>query len=445
MRHLRQLALLLLLAIAFPLSVSAADDLLVQAKQQLENGNAQEAYNLLVPLQSTRAGDPDFDFLLGSAALALGKNTEAVFALERVLAVQPNSAPARAQIARAYFNLKEIETAKREFENVKKQEVPPEVSATIDRFLDAITRVEESEHTVIHGFVEIGIGYDTNVNSATADNQVAVPAFGGQIFTLAPTATKLSDKFISFGGGLNIQHPVSKQLSLFGGLAYQNRTNLNETKFSTYYYDANLGLSYRWDRDTFTLAAQYNSFWVDDTQLYNDAYRNASGVTGQWQHDFDSRNQISVFLQYSDLTYPDQEIRDANRYIGGVGYAHAFSRGTFITYVGLYGGAEKEKAENVPQLGNDIYGARLGAQWNLNEKYSLFANASGERRKYGGPDPFFLVDRKDTQYSASGGLIFVPKKNLRIMPQVSWTDNKSNIDINQFDRVIYQIILRQDM
>jgi Flp pilus assembly protein TadD len=110
MRHLRQFALLLFFAIAFPLSVLPADDLLLQAKQQLDNGNAQEAYNLLIPLQSTRAGDPDFDFLLGSAALALGKNTEAVFALERVLAVQPNSAPARALIARAYFNLKETDS-----------------------------------------------------------------------------------------------------------------------------------------------------------------------------------------------------------------------------------------------------------------------------------------------------------------------------------------------
>ena len=445
MRHLRQVALLLSFFAVLPLSGFAADDLLLKAKQQLENGNAQEAYNLLIPLQSARAGDSEYDFLLGSAALELGKNTEAVFALERVLAVEPNSAPARAQIARAYFNLKETETARREFENVKKQDVPPEVSATIDRFLDAIARVQESERTTIRGFVEVGIGYDTNVNSATADNQVAIPAFGGLVFTLAPAATKRDDQFISFGGGLNFQHPFSKQFALFGGLAYQNRTNTHESDFSTYYYDANLGLSYHWDRDTFTLAAQYNSFFVDDPRVYSDAYRNAAGVTGQWQHDFDSRNQISVFLQYSDLAYPGQQIRDADRYVGGVGYAHAFGRGTVITYLGLYGGSEKEKAGNVPQLGNDIYGARFGAQWNLNEKYSLFANASGERREYGGPDPLFVVDRKDTQFSASGGLIFVPKKNLRITPQISWTDNRSNIEINQFDRVIFQITLRKDI
>src|SRR5258708_19957927 len=171
MRHLRKFALTLSLVIVFPMAALAADDILLRAKQQLDNGNAQGAYNLLIPLQSERAGDPDFDFVLGSSALELGKNTEAVFALERVLALQPNSAPARAQIARAYFNLKEIETAKREFENVKKQDVPPTVPATIDRFLDAIARVEQADRTVIHGFVEVGIGYDTNVNSATADSQ----------------------------------------------------------------------------------------------------------------------------------------------------------------------------------------------------------------------------------------------------------------------------------
>ncbi len=64
-----------------------------------------------------------------------------------------------------------------------------------------------------------------------------------------------------FGGGVNFTHPFSKRLSLFGGLAYQNKTNNDESDFSTYYYDFNLGLSYRFDRDTYTLAGQFNSFW----------------------------------------------------------------------------------------------------------------------------------------------------------------------------------------
>ena len=99
----------------------------------------------------------------------------------------------------------------------------------------------------------------------------------------------------------------------------------------------------------------------------------------------------------------------------------------------------------MPDVGNDIYGVRVGAQWNLSDKYALFFNASGEHREYGGPDPTFGYVRKDNQYSASGGLSIVPKKNLRITPQVSWTDNRSNIPFNEYDRMVYQIILRQDI
>ncbi len=230
MRHAKHLALFLSFVLVVPLAALAADDLLVSAKQQLDNGDPQAAYSLLVPLQSERAGDPEYDFLLGSAALGIGKNTEAVFALERVLAVLPNSAPARALIARAYFNLKETETARREFENVKKQDVPPEVATAIDRFLDAIERIEESERTSFRGFVELGIGYDSNVNSATADSQVAVPFFGGTI-DLTSSSTEQDDMFIHFGGGVNFQHPFSKRLGLFGGLAYQNKSNVNERRF----------------------------------------------------------------------------------------------------------------------------------------------------------------------------------------------------------------------
>jgi len=146
---------LLALCIFLAAPVFAADELVLKAKKYMDENNPQAAYDLLVPLQSERAGDPEYDYLLGVAALGIGHNTEAVFALERVLAVQPNSAPARAQIARAYFALKETDTAKREFENVKKQDVPPEVRTTIDRYLHRKAQ-KENQHD----------GYDNSSRSA---------------------------------------------------------------------------------------------------------------------------------------------------------------------------------------------------------------------------------------------------------------------------------------
>lgn len=443
MRHVKRLALLFSFVLVFPQAAFAADDLLISAKQQFDNGNPQAAYSLLIPVQSERAGDPEYDFLLGSAALGIGKNTEAVFALERVLAVRPDAIVARALIARAYFNLKEIETAKREFENVRKQEVPEDVALTIDRYLDAIRRVEESRKVTIRGYIEVGGGYDSNVNSATADSEVTVP-FSGTPFPLNSSSQQQSDGYLTFGGGVGIRGPVSRNLSVFGGVAYNNKSNTHEDDFSTSSWDLNVGLVYKRSRDTVTLATQLNAFYVHDPALYQKAYREAVGATLQWQHDFNARNQISAYAQYAQLTYPEQQPRDADRYVGGLGYARAFGQDNLVVYLGAYGGQELEKDETFPQFGYDLYGARIGAQQFLSQKFSVFVNASGEIRRYGGPDPIFLVYREDDQYSASAGIHFVPRNRLRLTLQGSYTNNSSKIPINEFDRWLALLILRND-
>lgn len=442
MRRLSHLALIASLALAPLLPAAAEDDVLATAKSHLDSGNPQAAYDLLVPLQSDRAGDPEYDFLLGSAALQVGRNTEAVFALERVLAVRPDATAARALIARAYFNLKETQTARREFENVRAQQVPPEVAATIDRFLDAIRRVEEGQKVSFRGYFEVGGGYDSNVNSATAENQVAVPSLG--IVTLSDSGIEQEDGYLTFGGGVGIRGPISRRLSVFGGLAYSNKTNLNEDDFSTSSWDLSGGLSYRSGRNTLTLATQLNAFYVHDSVLYSKAYREAVGATLQWQYDFNARNQVTVYSQYAQLTYPEQGPRDAGRFVGGFGYAHAFGPDNLVIYVGAYGGQEREEDQAFPQFGHDLYGLRAGAQQFLNEKFSLFVSASAEGRRYGGPDPSFLIDREDEQYSASGGVHFVPIRNLRLTLQGSYNDNRSNISIYEFDRWIASLTLRHD-
>jgi hypothetical protein len=322
--------------------------------------------------------------------------------------------------------------------------VPEDVAVTIDRFLDAIRRIQETQRVTIRGYVEIGGGYDSNVNSATAENQIAVPAFGGGIIALTDANLEQSDGFLSFGGAVAIRAPISNTLSVFGGVAYTNKTNFTEEEFSTYAWDANAGVSYKRERNIVTLATQLSAFYVNDDQLYSGAYRDAVGGTLQWQHDFDARNQLNAYLQYSQLTYPDQEIRNADRYVGGLGYARAFGSDDLIGYLGVYGGQEREEEEARPDFGHDLYGIRLGAQQSLSEKVSVFANASMESRQYGGPDISFLIDRKDDQYAVSGGMHFIPGRNLRLTLQASWTDNRSNIPLYEFDRWLGSMNLRYE-
>jgi outer membrane protein len=422
---------------------TAADDVLLEAERQLNAGEAQAAFELLEPLQTERAGDPDYDYLLGWAALQLGRDTEAVFALERVLAVQPDNTEARALIARAYFNLKETDSAKKEFENVKQQDVPPEVVKTIDRFLAAITRIEDENRVRINGYMETGFGFDSNVNAATSDSQIAVPAQGGAILNLSSDSTKRSDSYLSLGGRLNFSAPLKNALSLFGGVGFFRKSNRDETDFSTYYYDVDLGLSYKRDRETFTIAASSNEYFIE-SPAYSTSYRNSYGITGNWQHDFDARNQMSAFLETTNLIYPDQGARNAHRYVAGLAYAHA-TQSSVVGYAGAYVGSEKVKDNNFEEFGNRFFGIRLGGQKSVGDKRVFFLNASAERRDYGGPDPDFSVNRADDQMNASVGMSYMPRRDIRLIPQLTYTRNDSNIRFDEFNRLTVSLMYRQDM
>lgn len=116
----------LLAALLVACSLGAyADAVTDRAAALLKRNDARAAYTLLLPLESQRAGDPEYDYLLGIAALDAGDPERAVFALERVLALQPENLQARAEIARAYLAMGEREAAKREFEAVRARRVPP--------------------------------------------------------------------------------------------------------------------------------------------------------------------------------------------------------------------------------------------------------------------------------------------------------------------------------
>lgn len=132
--------------------------------------------------------------------------------------MEPNNVRAWAEIARAYMLVGETEAARAEFETTKKQGVPPEVAATIDKLVVAIDRMADASRTSIKGYIEGIIGHDSNANAAPSRSTVAVPVLGGLPFTLDSDSRTRSDWFGTLGGGISIRHPVSPGVVLLGAL-----------------------------------------------------------------------------------------------------------------------------------------------------------------------------------------------------------------------------------
>ncbi|MGA7594879.1 MAG: tetratricopeptide repeat protein [Gallionella sp.] len=418
----------------------ARQKLLQDAARLINSGKAADAYALLAPQQAKLAGDPDYDYLLGVAALDSGKPDQAIFALERVLAVNPNNLQARAEIARAYFVTGEKGLARQEFEAVQSRHPPKEVNATIQKFLDAINQGQGSS-TLMSGYLEGAVGSDSNVNSATGSSQVAIPAFGGAIATLNASGVETRDSFANISGGGNIRHALSPDWSVFGGASFDERLNSTQHVFNTGTINGNVGLGLTRARDSYSAALQLQSFDVDSKR-----YRSGAGMTMQWQRNLqNSSSQFSSYIQYTDLKYPDQSVRDANRYVLGTAYAIVLGGNyTPAVYLGLYAGEEKEKQSGVPYLGQKLYGVRTGGEMNIAEQAKLFGSVSVESRHYGGDDPFFLVTRKDTQADLNVGVKFVLRKVWTLAPQLAYTKNQSNIIIDEYKRTVLSVSLRRE-
>jgi len=438
-RRLQALTLTFLLA-TFSL-LALADETLDQAAELIKQKNFKPAYELLEPLESERAGEIDYDYILGVAAIESGQVSRGVFALERVLAQQPNNMNARAMIAKGYFRGGEAENARAEFRNILGQSDDPQLNKLIEDNMSAVDKAT-GQATTFAAYIDAGWGFDSNINSATSNSTVAAPGIApGLNLTLVSASREQSSKYLSLAGGASFRTPLSKNLSLFGSVQGSTRTNWNESMFDPSFVDFSLGLNYKRFIDNFTIALQRNNYDIDGNR-----FRKSHGVAAQWQRQLDDQNQVSVFVQTADLNYPQSDgVRDAQRSVAGAAWGHAFSGDKApVVYLSGYYGEEDTDKSRFDFLSNDFYGARVGGQVVLNYKLVAFANASYEVRDYDKQDPAFLKTREDDQFDFAVGMRYLPIPGWTIRPQLSYLKNDSNISLFDFDRTVLSVNFRKD-
>lgn len=430
-------ALLLAISLSLASAPLHADDLLVQADNLMKSKKPEAAYQLLAAQENNRAGDPDFDYLLGVAALDSGRRNEAVFAFERVLAINPGHNQARAELARAHFELGERVAAQVEFKAVLKTTPPTEVQKTIQGYLDTIDRQIEAEKTQVGGFMEVAAGWDGNVNAATGERNTAI---AGLPVTLPNSLVRQEDFFVNLGGGIRARHQLGTEWTLLGAAGFNARLNKStgQADFDNYTLDGNMGIAHTAGDTTYTLAYQHQTYYVDYHR-----YRSANGFTGQVQHNLDFNTQITVYGQISELVYPGLATKDGTRNTVGAALARALGdKRNTVFYIGAYMGDEGASVTR-GDLQHGFAGVRAGGQMNLANQWTGFAYASVEQREYLALDPIFGVKREDVQFDITVGANYTASKEWTLRPQLQFTRSDSNIIINDFDRLQVSVAARR--
>ncbi|NCP15035.1 MAG: tetratricopeptide repeat protein [Sphingomonadales bacterium] len=387
---------------------------------------AEAEYRQLSSQVPQRAGDPGFDFALGIAALDSGRFGDAIIAFQRVLAVQPDNAAARAELARAFALAGDIDTAREQFATVVDDpSLPDPVRQRFTGFVRQFDRQIAGGGSDVSGFVDARVGYDSNINTATELNSIVIPLFSflgpGQ---LGGAAVAQSDEFYDITAGISGVTAIGRQDRLFASVLGNWRDNFDTAMFDQAALTGTAGYAHSFaNDDVISLSGQVQQFWLDDA-----GFRTSYGVTTQYTKPLAGGKALTVSGQWNRLDFNGDPLRDADRLSIGTGFVGKFFAAN------INGGTEKTRRQAGDHLSFDFIGANLGAEVPLARTIAVVGGIGFDLRRHDAPDPLFLVKREDERLDLTAGLKVAITDRLFLQPTATYSRNWSNIALFDFER-----------
>ena len=416
-----------LLAAAVPCTLGA-EALAAQSQPETAASEAdkEQVYQALNGQAATRAGDPAFDYQLGIAAIDTGRFGDAIIALQRVLAIQPNNSAARAELARAYALAGDIDTARDQFATVVDDpSLPDPVRQRFTGFVRQFDKQIAGGGSDVSGFVDTSVGYDDNINSATELNSIVIPLFSflgpGQ---LGAQAQAQSDEFFDLTAGVSGVTAISRQDRLFASALGNIRENFSNETFDQAALTGTVGYAHSFaSGDVVSLSGQVQQFW-----LGGNGFRTSFGAVAQYTKPLSKGRALTVSAQWNRLDFDGDPLRDADRYAAGVGFVgKRFA-------VNLTGGKEETRRGAGDAQSFAFVGANAGAEIPVAKRLAFVAGAAFDLRRHDDPDALFLTKREDERLDLQAGLKFAVLDKLFLQPRATYTRNWSNIALFDFDR-----------
>ncbi len=424
---------------------------IAQAQALLRNGQALAAYEALMKIEYEGAGDVEFDYLLGVAALDAGKPDKATLALERVLATDPNYAGARIDMGRAFMALGDTIGAEAEFAAVLALNPPDAVRTRVEGFVAEMARLSSVPKTKWSGFFGLTVGRDTNVNNAPGNAEQFIPGFDRTV-VLDPDSVETPSNFTLLAGRIQVDHRINNRIGVYAGLDLNLRRNFQSPQFDSSGGEFRVGSTMTLSDHEFEFSLGVGKTYLDpqasrdNSTLAHPLYRNLVGGTAQWRFNINEQNQLQTTIQHNRLRYPNEvtSVFDSDQTVLGVNWFRSFgANNQGLGFFGAYGGRESDIREN-PSGEKDFYGVRGGGQYGLTSNLAVFAAIGLMAADYQRFQAIHQKIREDKRYDLSLGMSYSLWDGWLLRPNVSLTRQSSNIGLYEFDRMEFSVTLRRD-
>lgn len=407
-------------------------------RQQVASGQYDAAYAHAYE-NGDRMGDPEFDLLYGIAAIETGKGGDGVLALERYRLSNPQDAQVTLYLARGYLLLGEAVRARAEVEALLKEVTQGEVADAARALLEATRTQEAAVAGGARYYVEGGLGTDSNVNGGVGASVVSLPVFG--LVALPSAATKTGDNFTHLAAGAQVSKSLEPGLSVFGSVDVMSRLHLNDRAFDQNNLGGTLGAMLNRGGTLWRATLSQSTLWLDDAR-----YRSVNGVAGEWATSVNPNGMVNAFVQYARFDYgaAGAGVRDADFYGIGAGYRHRFLGALRPTLsVALTLGDERND-RNRPDFSRKLAGVTGTFSVQPLSRLNLSASVTHQDSDYQADDPLLAMTRRDRFDNLMFGVTYLIDRRMSLRGEISYTENRSNVQLYTYDRTLGMVKLRYE-
>ena len=399
-----------------------------QLKALIERQHAREAYELGLE-HPELMGDPLFDYVFGVAAVDSGRVSLGVLALERVLLTNPADDLARLELARAYFALGEFQRAREEFDEVKRHRPPPGVVKTVNQFLEGIKRKEGEYKVLWSAYGEFGLGYNSNVNAATAVDSIVLPYIGP--VQLAASSRPLPSPFGVGALGGSVSVPIDYDTHAFMNVNASTQKYSQADGYNLGGAVVTGGLRYNEGANEYKVLA-FGSL----AQLSVVPVPNTAGGGLEYSRRLNETESLLAGASAIRLGYPSDFVAyNSNLGTAMLGYRQVFPLVKWQPVLDLTATfAKQTNISDRPDLGRTLVGGNVQISFMPNTQTGISLGAGYAQSNYGSDDLLYQTNRSDGLISANAVIQYSLTKELSARAEFTYFNNLSNLGLYSYNQ-----------
>lgn len=417
------------------------DTPLGRAMQLYKDGKFKEAYDAFYVLFEKDIENPRINFYLGLSASGAGAYEDAVSAFERVLIKEPTHLRARLEMAKAQFFLKNFDDAEKQFLNVlATKDLPENVIANIEKFLDAIEATRKRNH--FQSIAMLGVKFDDNINNDVGENTpIKDLVVGGQIISDSGNE-KVSDfiheeminlnHIYDFGkvGDYYMQNSFMVFAQNYSGKSYDNgAASATTDDKNLLFYSISTGLGTNTKTVTFLTKIHYDSISIAGSELMS-----VSGIEMSYARPFNDSIAWDTKLKYQqkDFVEKSNDGMDSTYTEINLGAKKNIADSKDVFSFGFM--ISQERANVAANTDNDTKNIRASYMKNFDEKLSSTLGYGYKMVDYLEKSASDVKARADTQHNLSIGAMYKYTPKTMINGALNYFKNDSTRDAFCYDK-----------